>query len=86
MRSWIQSWEILGTNRQIPSVQGWLLNISSLQGLWEDVSSVYKLQYILSKINCEMINLVVGGPSSVRGQIRVGPYSLCYKILHPWDV
>lgn len=49
MRSWIQSWEILGTNRQIPSVQGWLLNISSLQGLWEDVSSVYKLQYVLSR-------------------------------------
>lgn len=49
MRSWIQSWQILGTNRQIPSVQGWLLNIPSLQGLWEDVSSVYKLQYILSR-------------------------------------
>lgn len=49
MRAWIQSWKLIGTNRQIPSVQGWLMNISSLQALWEDVSSKYNLQYLLTR-------------------------------------
>lgn len=49
MRTWIESWKIIGTNRKIPSVQGWLLNISSLQSLWEDVSATYKFQYLLTR-------------------------------------
>ena len=49
MKAWIESWKIIGTNRQIPSVKGWLLNIASLQALWEDVSSTYNLEYLLTR-------------------------------------
>lgn len=49
MKLWLSSWKVIGTNRQIPSIKGWLLNIASLQALWEDVSSKYKLEYLLTR-------------------------------------
>lgn len=49
MKEWIKSWKVIGTNRQIPSVQGWLMNISALQALWNDVSLKYDLQFLLTR-------------------------------------
>ena len=49
MKEWIKSWKVIGTNRQIPSVQGWVMNISALQALWNDVSLKYDLQFLLTR-------------------------------------
>ncbi|XP_063614636.1 uncharacterized protein LOC134787749 [Penaeus indicus] len=48
-REWVMSWKIVGTNRYIPSVHGWLLNIASIQALWEDLSINNHLDYLLTR-------------------------------------
>lgn len=43
-QEWLKLWKIVGAERQLPCVQGWLLNVSALQSIWKDLSQIFLIR------------------------------------------
>ena len=47
--SWLDSIQVLGLNKQPPSIKGWKQSINALLGLWEEVAEVEGITYLCTR-------------------------------------